>query len=115
MFYISELSYEVPKNDSISTDEFRFYIIPFQSEGVTVQVEVSGGGVLCYVSYSNRNPNSEDYNWRLEISEYGDLYVSQTSLGGIFRNFVFVAINGTELTNNFTIISSRRDTTITSK
>ena len=111
----SELSYETPVNDSIINGEFRFYIIPFRSEGVTVRVEIFDGGVLCYVSYSNRNPNSEDYNWRLEISEYDDLYVSQASLGGIFQNFVFVAINGTELTNNFSIISTTKDTTLESE
>ena len=115
MFYFSELSYEVPKNDSIGTGEFRFYIIPFRSEGVTVRVEVSGGGVLCYVSYNNRNPNGGDYNWELTISEYGDLYVSQIPLGAISQNSMFVAINGTEHTNNFSIISTRRDSTLASE
>ena len=85
--------------------------MPASYSDVTIQVEVFTGGVWCYVSLSNRSPNSEDYNWKFYISEYNDLYVSRESS----HQFLFVAINGTELTNNYTIIWTRGDTTVSCK
>lgn len=115
ILFFSELSFGYPVNDVISIGQLRYYIVPFRAGGVTVRVEVFSGEVECYVSYINRNPNSEDYNWRLFVLEYDDLYIDRISWGSTVRNFVFVAVNGTEFANNFTIISTMGDTTVRSK
>ena len=102
-------------SDSISSGQFRFYIFPFLTVGVTVRVEVFRGGVWCYASDTNRNPNSRDYIWRLYISEYNDSYIDPTSLGRTAGSFLFIAIEGTESTNSFTLNTTTGDTSIASK
>ena len=104
-----------PVSDSIGGGQFRFYIFPFLSEGVTIRVEVFNGGVWCYASDTNRNPNSGDYRWRLFISEYNDSFIDPATLGRAAGTFLFVAVEGTQLTNDYTLNSTRDDTSIASE
>ena len=101
--------------DLISRGQFRFYIFPFLSGGVTIRVEAFSGGVWCYASDTNRNPNSGDYIWRLYISEYNDSFIDPASLGRAAGTFLFVAIEGTDLSNDFSLNSTMGDTSIASK
>ena len=102
-------------SDSIGSGQFRFYILPFLTAGVTVRVEVFRGGVWCYASDTNCNPNSGDYIWRLFISDYNDSYIDPTSLGRTVGSFLFIAIEGTGSTNDFALNSTINDTSISSK
>ena len=102
-------------SDSIVSGRFRFYIFPFLNDGVTIRVEVFRGGVWCYASDTNRNPSSEDYIWRLYISEYNDSFINPRSLGRVAGALLFVAIEGTGSTNDFTLNSTMDDTSIASK
>ena len=102
-------------SDSITSGQFRFYIFPFLTVGVTVRVEVFRGGVWCYASDTNRNPNSRDYIWRLYISEYNDSYIDPTSLGRTAGSFLFIAIEATGVNNDFMLNSTTGDTSILSK
>ena len=102
-------------SDSISSGQFRFYIFPFLTVGVTVRVEVFRGGVWCYASDTNRNPNSRDYIWRLYISEYNDSYIDPTSLGRTAGSFLFIAIEATGVSNDFMLNSTMADTSIACK
>ena len=104
-----------PVYDAITSGQFRFYIFPFLTVGVTVRVEVFRGGVWCYASDTNRNPHSRDYIWRLYISEYNDSYIDPTSLGRTAGSFLFIAIEGISATNNFTLNSTTGDTSITGR
>ena len=111
----SEVAIGNPVYDSIGSGRFRFYIFPFLTAGVTVRVEVFRGGVWCYASDTNRNPNSGDYIWRLFISDYNDSYIDPTSLGRTTGSFLFIAIEGTGSANDFAINSTMDDTSIASK
>ena len=102
-----------PVYDSISSGQFRYYIFPFLTGGVTVRVEVFRGGVWCYASDTNRNPNSGNYIWRLFISSYNDSYIDPTSLEMTAGDFLFIAIEGIDPTNDFTLNSTSGDTSIT--
>ena len=104
-----------PVYDSIGSGQFRFYIFPFLSGGVTIRVEVFHGGVWCYASDTNRNPSSRDYTWRLFISEYDDSYIDPRSLGRVAGAFLFIAIEGMDTNNDFTLNSTTGDTSIASK
>ena len=104
-----------PVYDSIGGGGSRYYIFPFLSGGVTVRVEVFRGGVWCYASDTNRNPSSVDYVWRLYITEYNDSFIDPTSLGRPAGASLFIAIEGTDATNNFALNSTVDDTSITSK
>ena len=111
----SEVAIGEPVYDSIGSGQFRFYIFPFLSGGVTVRVEVFRGGVWCYASDTNRNPSSRDYIWRLYISRYNDSYIDPTTLGSTPGDFLFIAIEGIDTTNDFSINSTAGDTSITGK
>ena len=114
-FITSEVTIGYPVYDSISRGQVRYYIIPFSMGGVTIRVEVFRGRVWCYVSDVDRNPNSENYIWRLFISGYNDSYIDPTSLQGRTPGeLLFVAIEGADSTNNnFTLNSTSGDTSIT--
>ena len=111
----TEVAIGNPVSDSIGSDQFRFYIFPFLSGGVTIRVEVFRGGVWCYASDTNRNPSSRDYTWRLFISGYNDSYIDPITLGRTPGDFLFIAIEGIDTTNNFSLNSTVGDTSITGK
>ena len=115
MYSISEVAIGNQLSDSIGSGQFRYYIFPFLSGGVTIRVEVFRGGVWCYASDTNRNPNSGNYIWRLLISEYGDSYIDPRSLGRVAGAFLFIAIEGMDTNNDFTLNSTTGDTSIASK
>ena len=73
------------------------------------------GGVWCYASDTNRNPNSENYIWRLFISEYNDSFIDPTTLGRVPGAYLFIAIEGTAATNDFSVNSTMNDTSIASE
>ena len=112
---IAEVAIGNAVSDSIGNGQFRFYIFPFLSGGVTVRVEVFRGGVWCYASDTNRNPSSRDYIWRLYISEYDDSFINPSSLDRMAGSLLFVAIEGTQATNSFTLNTTTGDTSIASK
>ncbi len=111
----AEVAIGNPVSDSIGSGQFRFYILPFLSEGVTIRVEVLRGGVWCYASDTNRNPSSRDYTWRLFISEYDDSFIDPSSLNRTAGSFLFIAIEGTQTTNSFTLNTTTGDTSIAGK
>ena len=111
--FFSEVAIGDPVYDSIGSGQFRFYIFPFLSGGVTVRVEVFRGGVWCYASDTNRNPSNRDYTWRLFISRYNDSFIDPTSLGRTPGDFLFIAIEGIDTSNNFSVNSTAGDTSIT--
>ena len=78
-------------------------------------MEVFRGGVWCYGSDTNRNPNSRDYIWRLFISEYSDAYIDPSSLSRAAGAFLYIAIQGMDHNNDFTLNSTTGDTSIASK
>ena len=104
-----------PVYDSIGGDQSRYYIFPFLSVGVTVRVEVFRGGVWCYASDTNRNPSSVDYTWRLYILEYNDSFIDPASLGTTAGTYLFIAIEGLDTNNDFSLNSTTGDTSIASK
>ena len=114
VFLVSEVAIGNQLSDSIGIGQFRYYIFPFLTGGVTVRVEVFRGGVWCYASDTNRNPNGRDYTWRLFISEYNDSYIDPTSLGRAAGAFLFIAIEGMDINNDFTLNSTTGDTSIAS-
>ena len=109
---ISEISIGGPVSDSIGRGQFRFYIFPFLTGGVTIRVEVFRGGVWCYGSDTNRNPSSRDYIWRLFISGYNDSYIDPRSLGRVAGPYLFIAFEGINPANDFSLNSTSGDTSI---
>ena len=105
----------IPVSDTITSGQFRYYIFPFPIEGITIRVEVFSGQVWCYGSDIERNPSSHNYVWSLFISGYDDTYIDTASLERTPGAFLFVAIEGVSLSNDFTLNSTVGDTSIASK
>ena len=110
LFYSSDVIIGSPVSDTITSGQFRYYIFPFPIEGITIRVEVFSGQVWCYGSDIERNPSSYNYLWSLFISGYDDTYIERTP-----GEFLFVAIEGISLSNNFTLNSTVGDTSIAGK
>lgn len=115
LFYSSDVIIGHPISDTITSGQFRYYVFPFPIEGITIRVEVFSGQVWCYGSDIERNPSSYNYIWRLFISGYDDTYIDTASLERTPGAFLFIAIEGISLSNDFTLNSTVGDTSIASK
>ena len=113
MFYVIEKSIGDTISDVINQGQFKYYSIPFLNGGVTIRVEVFSGRVWCYASDTERNPDSSSYIWRLFISEYDDSYIDPSSLERPAGTVLYIAIEGDDTTNNFTLNSTIGDTSLT--
>ena len=97
-------------------DRFLYYVVtPFSRSGVTVRIEALVGGIHCYASDINRRPNSTDYIWALLITDYDDVYLVPSTLGHIQRNYrLYIALQGVNASNTFTLNTTIGDTSIQS-
>lgn len=99
-------------SDTIGSGQFRYFSFPFTTRGVTIRVDVFSGGIWCYASDTERNPSRLSYTWRLFISEYDDTFIDPGTLGRTPGQFLFVALEGVDSANNFTLDSTEGDTSI---
>ena len=102
-----------PVTGSIGSGQFKYYHIPFESRGVTIEVEVFRGEVWCYSSDTNYNPNSRNYLWRLFISMYNDTYVNPRFLRRAPGTTLFISILGVNINNDFRLNTMIGDTSTT--
>ena len=96
--------------DNVDINEFKYYELPFPSGGITIILYVLQGSIICYASNTVPNPNEDDFDWRIEIDEYTDAFLSPGDLDYQSRNIVFVALQGVQITSNFTINTTIGDT-----
>ena len=100
-------------SNSVGRGLFRYYALPFLREGLTIRVDVSVGEVWCYASDVERNPNRDNHIWSFLITEYNDTNIDPGSLGREAGHTLFIAIEGINPSNNFTLNSTSGDTSIT--
>ena len=98
--------------DAINRGHYRYYLFKSFTGGITIQMEVLHGGMRYYISYTDRNPSSESYGW-ISVSDFEYIYIAPVSSSG--RDTLYLAIEGTETTNNFTINSILGNYSIQSK
>lgn len=100
-------------SDSIDGGQFRYYILPFLVEGITIRVELSDGEVWCYASDVDRNPNNESSIWSFFITGYDNTNIDPRFLSRPPGYSLFIAIEGVNSTsNNFTLNSTTGNTAI---
>lgn len=110
-----EITIGNPTGDSVSSGQFKFFELPFPDEGVTIRLEVQQGTVICYASDRIRNPNENDYDWKIETDDYIDAYLDPSSLGRPAGNYVFVSLQGVQSINTFSLDTTSGDTSISGK
>ena len=97
---------------SVLQDRFVYYFIPFSSSGATVRIEARAGGIRCYASDTNRRPSSTSYVWSLVITDYADSFLDPSTLGRTPGSTVYIALQGINAMNTFTLNTTIGDTSI---
>lgn len=75
-------------------------------------LDIGYGSVVCYVSGTLQNPNSEHgYTAKVEASYYNDSYVDPSSFQGAIGGYLYVGIEGSSNVSNntFTLNSTVGD------
>ena len=99
-------------NTSIAQDRFVYYFRPFSSSGVTIRIDALVGGIRCYASDTDRRPNSRSYVWTLVITDYDDSFLDPSTLGRTPGSSVYIALQGINAANTFTMNTTIGDTSI---
>ena len=93
-------------------DRFLYFSFPFSSSGITIRIDAFVGGIRCYASDTNPRPSSMDYIWTLVITGYGDAFLDPSRLGRTPGSRVYVALQGVNAVNSFTLNTTIGDTSI---
>lgn len=81
--------------DTVVHGDRKYFQFPFPSYGVTLQLTVSTGYVICYASDRYANPNQEQgYDWRVEVSSFADVFLDPSLLSRTPGTTIYVAIEG---------------------
>ena len=99
-------------NTSVAISRFSYFFLPFSSSGVTIRIEALVGSIRCYASDTNRRPSSTNYVWTLLITEYDDIFLDPSTLGRTPGSTLYIALQGVNTVNNFTLSATIGDTTI---
>ena len=93
-------------------NSFLYFSFPFSSSGITIRINALIGGIRCYASDTNPRPSSMDYIWTLVITGYDDTFLDPSRLGRTPGSTVYVALQGVNAVNTFTLNTTIGDTSI---
>ena len=97
-------------SDSLGAGERTYYEFDFDANGVTLRLTVTSGTLICYASDLIQNPNEEQgYVWKVTTSGYIDVFLDPDSLTRIAGSTLYVALEGADLSNNYTFNSTTGD------
>lgn len=99
-------------NTTVAMNRFLYFYLPFSTNGVTIRIDALLGGIRCYASDTNRRPSSTSYVWTLLITDYDDSFLDPSSLGRAPGSTVYIALQGVNAVNNFTMNTTIGDTSI---
>ena len=81
--------------DTVGDGDRIYFQFPFPSYGVTLQLTVSTGYVICYASDRYQNPNeAQGYDWRVEVSGFANVFLDPALLSRTPGTIIYVAIEG---------------------
>ena len=64
-----------------------------------------------YASDQTRTPNEAFYDWMIETDGYSDVYLDPNAVNRTIDDTVYIAIEGNDVDNDFTLVSEEGDTT----
>ena len=99
-------------NTSITMNRFSYFFLPFSSSGVTIRIEALVGSIRCYASDTSRRPSSTSYVWTILITDYDDVFLDPSTLGRTPGSTLYIALQGVNAVNNFTLNTTIGDTSI---
>ena len=104
------LSADTGVSSSLGAGERTYYEFDFDASGVTLRLTVTYGTIVCYASDLTQNPNEEQgYVWKVTSSEYIDVFLDPDSLTRAAGSSLYVALEGMDLSNNYTFNSTTGD------
>ena len=104
------LATNATSTDTVEEGTRVYYQFQFPSDGVTIILNVTSGYVICYASDRYQNPNeAQGYDWRIEVSGYADIYLNPSYLSRSAGSTVYVAIEGVNASNHFTLGNDEGD------
>ena len=87
-----------------------FFRLLFPLDGLTIQLTATSGRVVCYASDRIRNPTgTQGYDWRVETDGYTDVFIDPILLDRDPGQYIYVAIEGIQTDNNFSLNSTQGD------
>ena len=111
----AEIEINETVSNTIEADKVTHIEFPFSAEGVTIHLNVTNGSIVLYASDQTPTPNEAFYDWMIETDGYSDVFLDPHLPHGINRTIgdtVYVAIEGVDESNNFTLTVVSGDTTI---
>lgn len=104
------LATNATSTDTVEEGTRVYYQFQFPSDGVTIILNVTSGYVICYASDRYQNPNeAQGYDWKIEVSGYADIYLNPSYLSRSAGSTVYVAIEGVNASNHFTLGNDEGD------
>lgn len=98
------------KTGTLVQGERLFYRLDFPSNGLTIQLTAVYGSVVCYASDRLTNPTAtQGYDWKVETDSYVDTFIDPVLLGRSPGQYIYIAIEGLESSNNFSLNSTIGD------
>lgn len=92
-----------------------YFFIPFSSSGLTIRIEALVGSISAYISDENCRPSPESHSWTSLITYYDDVFLQPSPYITISRGHgraLYIALNGVNSVNNFTVDTTIGDTSI---
>ena len=97
-------------SDSLGNGRRLYYEFVFDATGVTLRLNITTGTIVCYASDLVQNPNEEQgYVWKVTSSSYIDVFLDPSSLTRATGSSLYVALEGADTSNTFSLNSTTGD------
>ena len=110
----SSVSLNIPVTGTANSGEVKYYNFPFHSSGITFRLDVFQGSVVAFASDVTEAPNTQrGHIWQIQTSSYDDLFFDPSSLGRRPGNAAYIAVEGQNSFNSFSVGAVSRNMTTT--
>ena len=100
----TSVSLNTPVTGTANSGEVKYYNFPFHSSGITLRLDVFQGSFIAYASDMTDAPNTQrGYVWQIQTSSYNDLFFNPSSLGRRPGNTAYIAVEGRNSFNSFSV------------
>lgn len=82
----------------------KFYSAPLGSRGLTFNITVASGQVMCYISAQYRNPNSSHHDWSIRVKDYWESFFQEQD-----GRKLYVSVLGIDAANSYRLNSTTGD------
>ncbi len=94
MIVSSETALNSTINDTISNGEVKYfnYVLPSNTTGITLLIDVQGGKITVYASSTTENPNKANHEISFTTNDLTDIYIDTKDLSNPNTTRIFIAL-----------------------